>query len=437
MRYAGKEIEWSQAAREMNVDLIVEGSIQKLGTRVRVLIQAHEVAGSLTRYSAKHDGEMADLFSLQDRSADGVCDALLPAEVSKALRPATPPTRSTPAYELLMRATDRVYRLNKWDTQTAIEMLTDATTLDPSFADAWARLAEASIQMGVVFDPHPRWLAMAQYAVAKTLALQPDHADAFCAQGQLLWTPTHCFQNQLALRALNAALDRNPGCHQAQIWRGLILFHLGLYQEARSGLEEALAVNPDDSRTLVFLAQTALYRGAYEEAFELEKRSLAMDPAGVWPNLFLPTIPLYLGRPAEAVDALRTARQMVPGEATLTSVEGLIAAHEGDFVRAESLADEAVKSDKSLLHTHHLWHNAASVFAMCGKPAKAMPWLVKCVEMGLPNYHLFGSDPHLRSLRNRPEFLAMMSDLRQLDDEFRREFGFDASSGVPADPHTG
>jgi len=422
MRYAGKDMEWTQAAREMNVNLVVEGSIQKMGARVRVLVQAHQVTGALTLYSAKHDGEMEELFDLQDQIADAVSEALVPQR-QKTVPPAAPPTKNNAAYELYMRAADRISRLNKWDTQTAVEMLTNATGLDPNFADAWGRLAQACIQMGVVFDSDPVWLAKAEAAVAKALALDMVHADALCARGQLLWTPKHAFENRPALRALNAALKLNPGCHQAQIWRGLILFHLGLYAEARQGLEEALAVHPEDTRTMVFLAQTALYSGDYEEAYELETRALALDPAGVWQNLFFPTIPLYLGRPSEAAEALRRARQMVPGEATLTSVEGLIAAHEGNFGRAEQLVDTAVESKKTLLHTHHLWHNAASAYAMCGKPEKAVKWLRACADMGLPNYLLFGSDPHLRGLHNRPEFLALMSDLRREHDMNREEFG--------------
>ena len=422
MRFAGKDTEWTQAAREMNVELVVEGSIQKMGARLRVLVQAHQVTGAITLYSAKHDGEAEDLFDLQDRIADAISDALAPQR-QRAVSPAAPPTKNNAAYELYMRAADRISRLNKWDTQTAVEMLSSATGVDPNFADAWGRLAQACIQMGVVFDSDPVWLEKAEAAVAKALALDMVHADALCARGQLLWTPKNAFQNRPALRALNAALKLNPGCHQAQIWRGLILFHLGLYAEARQGLEEALAVHPQDTRTMVFLAQTALYRGDYEEAYELEMRALGLDPAGVWQNLFFPTIPLYLGRPSEAAEALRKARQMVPGEATLTSVEGLIAAHEGDFGRAEQLADAAVESKKTLLHTHHLWHNAASAYSMCGKPDKAIKWLHECADLGLPNYLLFDSDPHLRGLHNRPEFLVLMSDLRREHDTNQEEFG--------------
>jgi DNA-binding winged helix-turn-helix (wHTH) protein/tetratricopeptide (TPR) repeat protein len=424
MRYAQAEVEWTTVAGEMNVDVVVEASIQRIGPRVRVLVQVHQFSASVTLYSDKHDGDMGDLFSLQDRIADAVYTALLPPARSAAMtRASMPPTKNALAYELFMRAADRVSRLNKWDAQTAIEMLSSATQLDPTFADGWGRLAQACIQMGSIFDSDPRWFQMAEDAVARTLDLDMANADAFCARGQVLWTPRHSFQNQAALRALNASLKLNPGCHQAQLWRGQILFHLGLYQEARQGLEEALASHPEDGRAVTFLALTALYRGDYAEAQEHYVRALSLDPTSIWPNLFLPLVPLYMGRPADALEKVRVARQMLPEEPALISVEGMIAAYEGDFARAEQLADAALEQPRTMLHTHHLWHNAAAVFSMCGKPERAVPWLQRSAQMGLPNYLLFSSDPHLRSLQHHPDFMALMTDLRREHEAYREEFG--------------
>jgi eukaryotic-like serine/threonine-protein kinase len=423
MRYAGASAEWTAVAREMNVDVVVEGSVQKLGPRLRVLVQAHQMKDQATIHSSKHDGGMDELFDLQDQIAEAVCSVFVPHKTSGPVSQPTPPTRNALAYELYMRAADRLSRLNKWDAQSAIDMLTQATERDPTFSDAWARLAQACVQMGVIFDSDPRFLSMAEDAVQKALTLDPANADAHCARGQLVWSPAHSYQNQIALRALNAALKINPGCHQAQVWRGLILMHLGLYREARQGLEEALAVHPEDSRTLVFLGNRALYEGEHEEADDFIMRALRVDPASIFPNIFSPTVPLYQDRPAEALERLRVARQMLPEESTLVSVEGLIAAHEGDFKRAEQLADEALKNSRTVLHLHHLWHNVAAVFTMSGKPEKAIHWLRRCAEMGLPNYLLFGSDPHLRALHNRPEFLELMGVLRQEHEQYREEFG--------------
>ena len=428
LRYAGREADWKQVAHDLNVDLVVDGTIQRMGPNIRVLVRVHRVRDAVLLYSAKLDAESDDLFGLEDRLSEGVRGALLPPPQAKKkngafARKISPKTTSPIAYELFLRAAERVTRLNKWDTQAAIEMLTRATGVDPSFTEAWARLSQACVQMSVAFDSDPRWFQMAEHAVRMTLALDMGNADALCARGQMLWSPHHSYQNRQALRALNGALKMNSACHSARIWRGLILFHLGLHEEARSGLEEARATDPDDTRALVFLGQTALYRGDYEEAREFNHRALAADPASIWPNIFYPTILLYLGRPGEAMERTRIARAMLPEEPTLLSIEGLIAACEGDFHKAERMAHEALTHTQSLLHTHHLWHNAAEVFAMCGQPEKAIPLLRRCAEMGLPNYLLFGSDPHLHSLRRNPDFLQLMSELRVEHQQYRAEFG--------------
>jgi hypothetical protein len=137
----------------------------------------------------------------------------------------------------------------------------------------------------------------------------------------------------------------------------------------------------------------------------------------------VPVVPLYLGKPGEALERVRLARKVVPDEPILITVEAMVAAHEGDCSRAQQLAAKALDCPQSLIHTHHTLHYAAAAFAMCGQPEAAILWLRRCSEMGLPNYRMFGSDPHLRSLRNHPEFLDLMSHLRQESDGYQAEFG--------------
>jgi TolB-like protein/Tfp pilus assembly protein PilF len=422
MRYAQAEAGWIAVARELNVDIVVEGSIQQIGPRVRVLVQAQQAADSATLHSAKHDGDTADLFALQDRIADAVCGSLAPGG-ARAATAGPPPTENRVAYELYMRAADQLAHGNKWDTANAIEILEQATRLDPRFADAWARLAQAYIQMGVAFATGPEPFERAGAAVAKALELDGASADAHCARGQILWTPAHQYQNTSALRALNAALRLNPGCHTAHIWRGLILQHLGLYTESLRALDEALAANPSDTRTIGFLAQVSLYRGDFEETQARIDHALALDPASLWPTIFAPVPLMYLGRHSEALDKVRHARQLVPGDPLLTTIESMVAAREGDVTRAIELARAALTAPGSMIHSHHTWHYAAATFAMCGDPDSAVPLLRRCGEMGLPNHLLFESDPHLRALRGRPDFAALMTELRGEHARYRTEFG--------------
>jgi TolB-like protein/Flp pilus assembly protein TadD len=315
MRYKGTETDWGQAARDLNVDLVVEGTIQKMGAKVRVLVQVHRVSDGQTLGSAKHDGDVGDLFGLQDRIADSVSDVFAPREQSSGL-PAVSPTKNPLAFELYLRAVDRLAHWNKFDIGSAIEMLSRVVELDPGFADAWGRLAQAYSQMGMHLDPNPIWFERGESAIAKTLELDPVQCDALCARGLILWSPSRGFQNRPALRAINAALKVNPSRYNVRQLRGAILFHLGHYQQAERDVEESLLANPGYALGVQTQGMTALYQGDYERAYQLNQRTLALDPALVHANIFSPLAPLYIGRLAEAQEKIRKARQMVPEEPT-------------------------------------------------------------------------------------------------------------------------
>lgn len=420
LRYSGTDIEWSQVARELNVDFVVEGSIQKAGTKVRVLVQAVQVNGATPLHSARHDGDMCDLFGLQDRIADSVSDVFVPRK-TVSVEPGVPPTRNPAAYELYLRAVDRLAQWNKFDITSAIGMLSRAVEMDANFADAWGQLAYACSQMGMHLDPDPQWFERAEAAISVTLELDPLQCDALCARGQIVWSPSRGFQNLPALRAMNAALKIHPGRYSFRHFRGAILFHLGFFEQAERDMEEALIANPGHALSVTSLGMIAEYKGDYAAADKMYVRSMKMDPTLMHTNIFSPRLPLLTGRLEEARARIRRARQIVPEESKLTCMEGLLAALEGDWKHAEQLADDACSENKkSMTHTHHTWHCAAGVYSMCGKPEKAIAQLRRCANLGLPNHRLFTLDPHLAALMTDPEFIALMSELRRKHDEYAR-----------------
>ncbi len=423
MRYAKQSVDPLLAARELNVQVVVDGSIQKFGGKLRAHVQAWNAATGTAVYSAKHDGEIAELFSLQDELADGLTQALGVQCDRSGGRPVKTPTDNPRAYELFLRASERLARLNRWDTRTAIEMLEQAVVLDPEFADAWARLAEACALIGVTQEPHPKWLKRADHAIRRALRLDRHNAEVYCASGRVLWTPARGFKHRQALRALNEALQINPGCHAAQIWRCLILMHLGLLEDAKKGLLEALATHPEDALTLVFIGQTALYRGDFEEAEEFQERALRIDPANIWGNGFAPTTLLYGGHLSKAEEKIRMARQVLQDDPWLASCEALLCAKRGEKRKAEGLLRRSLQPAKSFLHTHHMWHTAAASYALLGNPAAAVKLLQRASAHGLPNYPVFRGELHFQSLQTYPAFRALLGKLKREWYGYQREFG--------------
>jgi hypothetical protein len=196
------------------VQIVAQGSIQKSGTRLRVHIQVWNASEGAAIYSAKHDAEVHELFSLQDELASRLAAALGLGQRVADKRLAAPPTDNPHAYELFLRAADRLARLNRWDTRTAIEMLEQAVELDPQFPDAWARLAEACVLIDTTQEPHPRWLKRASEAIRKALALDRHNAEAHCARGRLpknSRTAQRCARFAKPCKSIPAAMPRESG----------------------------------------------------------------------------------------------------------------------------------------------------------------------------------------------------------------------------------
>jgi TolB-like protein/lipoprotein NlpI len=422
-RYAKQGIDPLTVARELNVQVIVEGSIQKFGQRLRLHAQVWNAADGSTLLTVKHDSEMADLFEVQDKIADAVAEALGARATASPETPVAAPTKYPLAFELFLRAVERLSRVNLWDTQTAIEMLEKAVKLDPGFVAAWARLAEAYMIMAVTFEPGVRWVRRGDRAIRRALKLDPRNAEAHCVRGRALWTPAGNFRNRAALRALSTALRLTPGCQPAKTWQSVIFLHIGMLEEAKEGLLSVLSTDPENAFSLVFLGQIAMYRWDYDEAEEYHLRAFHVDPTNIWAHLFHPTIALYRGQLDEASERIRVARQLLLDDPWLRSCEALLWAKRGEIRKAEELAHRALRGGKPLLHTHHMFHTAAAVDALHGNAARAIALLRKASGTGLPNYPVFREDPHLHSLRERPEFLTLMSELKREWESYRREFG--------------
>src|SRR5262245_42915903 len=120
--------------------------------------------------------------------------------------------------------------------------------------------------MHFVFDPDPSWHARAKEAVQRAFALNPNGAEAHGAQARIFWSPDEGFQNDAALRSCARSLELRPGSQRTLLYRGMILNHLGLFEEAQESLSAALAVQPDDSTTLVTIAQALWFQNHYEAA---------------------------------------------------------------------------------------------------------------------------------------------------------------------------
>jgi adenylate cyclase len=424
--FKGTKADVAAIGRRLDVEHVVEGSVRRAGDRLRITAKLVEVVGGHPLWSEVFDRSHEDVFEIQDEIAGTIVEKIRPKLMGEAT-PALvhPTTRSREAYELYLRAGERLWLVGKWETRTAIEMLKDALAIDPGYADGWARLASACCNLHFTFDPDPRWHAQAKEAVQRAFALNPNGAEAHLAHARILWSPDEGFQNERALRSLTRSLELQPGSHLALAWKGLILSHVGLLDEAQECLAPALAIQPDDPMTLTMIVQVFWYQGRYETAIDLLTRCLEHAPALAMAHLVHGALWAYLDELERAERALATARGLLGEEPMLDASEALVWAKRGDEERALSALARAARGKPSLGHDHHANHYAAAAYAVLGRRTDAIEQLRIASRTGLPNHPLFSTDPHLASLQEEPAMRQLLAVLAESDVEFRAEFGRD------------
>jgi adenylate cyclase len=206
--FRGKHVNIRQVAEALRVNYILEGSVRKAGTRVRITAQLIDARNGYHVWADRFDGLVDDIFALQAEVADRIARALK-GSLSDADRTnlARRPTDDVRAYDFYMRGREYLNRRGKENTQAALRMFERALEIDAGFAGACAALGEACAYMYEWFDGDPAWLSRA-------IAMNKD------------------------------ALDRDPGSVDALFGLGMVYFHQGRFADARRMLLSVLDAAP-------------------------------------------------------------------------------------------------------------------------------------------------------------------------------------------------
>ena len=422
--FKGTNADIATIGGRLQVSTVLEGSVRRSGDRLRITAQLIDVAGGHHLWSEVYNRPLGDVFEVQDEIARTIVKTIKPKFLGEKDEPLVScATRSQEAYDLYLRAGDRIAGMNRWDTRAAIGILNDATALDEHFAGAWARLAMACCQMDSQFERGEQWHEQTGHALERALALDPKNAEAQVVRGRVLWTPRNGFRHREALGALEQALRLQPGSHQARLWHSLILNHVGLMTEAEEGIAEVREAEPADATVLASMAQNLLSQGRYEAAADCQAKALALDPAHFYSQIFRPTVLLYLDDLAGAEKALGAARQLLREDPLLDGNEALLWAKRGEAERAEEALARAQWDWPSVSHSHHAWHYAAAAYALLGRRRESIEKLRDAAASGLPNYPMFRDDPHLASLHAEPDMVNLLADLEREWNGYKQDFG--------------
>jgi len=409
--------------RELNVDAIVEGSVQRFGERVKISVRLIHAPSERQLWGDTYERDLRDALALQSEIAQAVIQQiqvkLTPQEQTRLAnaRPVNPA-----AYQDYLRGRYYAIYQNKADNETTIASLERAVATDPSFAAAHAELAQAYIWRYFLFTPDEKqWQEKAFVAIQKSLSLDPDLAVAYLARGRYLWTPANHFPHEQAIQEFRRALALNPNLDEARNQLAMVYNHIGAFDQSMEALRKAVAVHPTNNLAHYHIGQTLLFQGKYEQALATLRRvPRKANPAKLTYHIGMAL--LHLGRKDEAAalveEFMKDQRKDIEG-GLLTSLQALLAALSGEKQKAEAKIGNAITQGKGFGHFHHTAFSIACAYAALKKTAPALRWLEAAADDGFPCYSLFESEPYLDSLRNDPRFVSLLAKLTKQWESYR------------------
>jgi tetratricopeptide (TPR) repeat protein len=296
---------------------VLEGSVQRSDPRVRITGQLIDAITGAHVWADRFEGDMADIFDLQDRLTDDVVGILEPqirrAEIERARR-ARPDNLD--AYDLYLRALPHVYAMRQAENGLGLDLLREAMRLDPGYVPARAFAAwcyEQRVTRGWP-SSEPEDAGRAIRLARETLDADTGDANAISIAGFVLVMVGRDYEPGLA--ALRDAVLLNPfdvfvlmNGGWGELWAGSIDDAVRLFQRAT-------ALSPRDPAAyfvVTGLAMAALLSGEYREAVARASQAAALNPSWDATLLVLGLALAYCGRLEEAGNAFERARQLLGG----------------------------------------------------------------------------------------------------------------------------
>jgi non-specific serine/threonine protein kinase len=271
-------------AAALGVGAIVEGSVRRAGSRLRVAAALVDANTGFQIWSEKYDREMADVFEIQDQIVSALVSALAPALLGGARHAVRRPTDNLEAYEFYLKGRHYWHQRSPTTLRLAIQSFERAIALDADYALAYAGLADS----WALYRPYG-WLPVdacqpqAQQAVERAMALAPELAEVQFAQAlHLLYFDPHWRRSEPFFRK---AIELNPRWSLARAFHGVAL--AGRYRLPDAQIEAQAAIELDPLSPFIHGAagMTAFAGGDVDGAEAAARRALELQPdflMGAW-----------------------------------------------------------------------------------------------------------------------------------------------------------
>jgi serine/threonine-protein kinase len=407
--FKGKHQDLRQIGEALNVRTVLEGSVRRAGSRVRITAQLVDVTDGYHLWSERYDREIADVFAVQDEIAGAIAAKLQTTLAAGAAARAQRVTENIEAYQAYLKGRALLYRRGA-STRQGMVMMQKALELDPTYALAWAGLADAYSLLGYYGNiPPDEASAKAREAVEQALRHGPDLAETHTARAlrALLFDWDWVMSRQSFLKAL----ELNPGYIQGAAWYQLFYngFVCGRWEEALAALKDCQARDP---RSAYLASVIGICSACFSRDPEMERwveLAEQLDPDAfvtLWARQLVLSALHDASRGVENGNLVLTAsgRHVFP---LLTL--GLLLATSGDPEGALAIYDEACARQRR----EYVPPTALALLeAALGHKDAALGHCRQAITIRDPQFILFSLGwPNTESLHAYPEHRAMLQEI--------------------------
>lgn len=397
----------------LDVEAVLEGSVRREGTRLRVTAQLVDAGTGLLLWSGEYDRSTTDALAVQDeiaRAIAGTLELRLPVQSANARRMVV---LNMEAYDLYLRALQLRNVLNADALRQASDLLDRVMVLAPDFALAHA--AKASViapRMYLGHVPMEQGKRDMRDAVTRAFALDSTLGEAHVALGifQLFFE----WDWAGAERSLRRALQLNPSDPHAWHHLANYLHAVGRFEDAAAARANGVALDPLNARTRIVLATDHARVGRFEMAVAEAERAEQLDPMnplllGLGPTLpILPRIHAVRGRPDEAMQAL--VRLAALRRATPAEIEALRTAFTRDGLKGtwrEWLAMDRRQAGPAINPLR-----VALLYEAGGQTTQALDWLERAFAARDPGLIYVNSERMFDGVRSHPRYRRIVEAMK-------------------------
>jgi len=404
MTYKGSKKPVGEIARDLNVDAVVEGTVERSGNRVRISAELVDAARGANLWAQNYDRDVQDVLQLQSEVAWEVVKQvqaqLSPEEKLRVTRY----SHCTPnAYDLFQQGMGYWYKGTFEGYEESKDYFDRAVQADPNCAEAhWGVGTYYAIEADEAMLPTSEAMTAAQKEYQRAAEIDPDSGLAYLGLGYVEFAYNWNWAE--AERKMTKALDLNPGFADSYREYAVYLRTMGRFDEAIMALRKAHDLDPLIVSLITSTGWTYYYARRWDEAIEAFKKTLKMNPQSLGAHEGLAKCYLQRGMSNQAIDELKLELHEAGADEDAKLLEN--AYRGGDpqealqalyRARLEQLLDASTQTYVSPLAL-------ANLYSLLGKKNEAFHWLEKAYQEHTMKLTDLKSDPDFDNLHGDPRF---------------------------------